>query len=187
MSSGIKTNESPRHFMVLDALARGIKDLNKISKITKLAREEVELITNDLISQKLVIKKEKKSFFGNKKREISITETGIRLLNAKKEELEQKWRKAQQIYNNGEGNKAQLQTFMEANRSWMPLMLFMGITDILFFMTMMSFVGIALTPMEHSMAGDSGTEAAGGETSSEMDSGDTGDFGGFDGGGFGDF
>ena len=69
----------------------------------------------------------------------------------------------------------------------MPLMLFMGITDILFFMTMMSFAGIALTPMEHSMAGDSGTEAAGGETSPELDSGDTGDFGGFDGGGFADF
>ena len=77
------------------------------------------MISNDLISQKLVIKKEKRSFFGNKKIEISITETGIRLLNAKKEELEQKWRKAQQIYNNGQGNKAQLQTFMEANRSWM--------------------------------------------------------------------
>ena len=49
--------------MVLDALARGIKDLNKISKITKLAREEVELISNDLISQRLVIKKREKEFF----------------------------------------------------------------------------------------------------------------------------
>ena len=59
MSSEIKANESPRHFMVLDALARGIKDLNKISKITKLARDEVELISNDLTSQRLVTKKEK--------------------------------------------------------------------------------------------------------------------------------
>ena len=59
MSSGIKINESPSHFMVLDPLARGIKDLNKISKITKLARDEVELISNDLTSQRLVTKKEK--------------------------------------------------------------------------------------------------------------------------------
>ena len=183
----MKTNESPRHFMILDALARGIKDFNKISKITKITIEEVELITNDLISQRLAIKKEKRGFFGNKKVELSITDMSIKLLKTKKEELEEKWRKAQGIYNNGKGNKAQLQTFMEDNRSWMPLMLFMGITDILFFMTMMSFVGMALNPMEQSMTGETGVGGSGEETSSDMDSADTGDFGGFDGGGFGDF
>jgi hypothetical protein len=99
------------------------------------------------------------------------------------------------MYNNGKGNKAQLQTYMESNRSWVPLMLFSGIIDVLFFMTMMSFLGMALNPMEQSMAGESGAEDAGaagesstGETSgSGADSGDTGDFGGFDAGGFGDF
>jgi hypothetical protein len=186
MSSDIKINESPPHFMVLDALSKGNKDLRKISKVTKMNTEEVEIILNDLAVQRLVIKKEKRGFFGNKKIDISITETGIRLLNSKKEELEQKWNQAQRMYNNGKGDKAQLQTFMEQNRSWMPLMLFMGITDMLFFMTMMSFVGMTLNPMEHSMAGDTGTETSG-ETGSEMEGTDTGDFGGFDGGGFGDF
>ena len=190
MSSGEGINNSPRHFMILDAITRGIQDLNKIAKVLKISKEEVELIVNDLSTQRLIIKKEKRSIFGNKKIKISITDTGIRLLNSKKEELEKKWRHAQKMYNNGKGNKAQLQTYMEANRAWVPLMIFSGIIDVLFLMTMMSFLGMALNPMEQSMAGESGTEgAAGGETGTEQASAgeDTGDFGGFDSGGFGDF
>jgi len=118
----------------------------------------------------------------------------MRLLNSKKEELERKWHQAQKMYNDWKGNRAQLQTYMETNRSWVPLMIFSGIMDVLFFMTMMSFLGMALNPMEQSMAGESGAEdAGGGESSTEESSGsgaetgDTGDFGGFDAGGFGDF
>jgi hypothetical protein len=178
--------------MILDAIARGIQDLNKIAKVLKMSKEEVELIVNDLTTQRLIIKKEKRSFFSNKKIKISITNTGIRLLNSKKEELEKKWHQAQKMYNNGKGNKAQLQTYMEANRAWVPLMIFSGIIDVLFFMTMMSFLGMALNPMEQSMAGESEAEGAtGGETGTEQtstgESGDMGDFGGFDVGGFGDF
>ena len=190
MSSRERINNSPRHFMILDAIARGIEDLNKIAKVLKMSKEEVEMIVNDLSTQRLIIKKEKRSIFGNKKIKISITDTGIRLLNSKKEELEKKWHQAQKMYNNGKGNKAQLQTYMEANRAWVPLMIFSGIIDVLFLMTMMSFLGMALNPMEQSMAGESGTEgAAGGETGTEQASAgeDTGDFGGFDSGGFGDF
>jgi len=197
VSSGERINDSPRHFMILDAVARGIQDLNKIAKALKMSKEEVELIINDLSTQRLIIKKEKKGFFGNKKLKISITETGIKILNSKKEELEQKWRRAQKMYNNGKGNKTQLQSYMENNRAWVPLMIFSGIMDVVFFMTMMSFLGMALNPAEQSKAGDSGAEgAAGGESGTEQAStggdtadtgGDSGDFGGFDMGGFGDF
>jgi len=195
--SGERINDSPRHFMILDAVARGIQDLNKIAKALKMSKEEVELIINDLSTQRLIIKKEKKGFFGNKKLKISITETGIKILNSKKEELEQKWHRAQKMYNNGKGNKTQLQSYMENNRAWVPLMIFSGIMDVVFFMTMMSFLGMALNPAEQSMTGDSGAEgAAGGESGTEQAStggdtadtgGDSGDFGGFDMGGFGDF
>jgi transcriptional regulator with PAS, ATPase and Fis domain len=183
--------------MILDAVSRGIQDLNKIAKALKMSKEEVELIINDLSTQRLIIKKEKKGIFGNKKLKISITDTGIKILNSKKEELEQKWRRAQKMYNNGKGSKTQLQTYMENNRAWVPLMIFSGIMDVVFFMTMMSFLGMALNPAEQSMAGESGAEgAAGGETGTDQastggdsadSSGDTGDFGGFDMGGFGDF
>ena len=198
MSSGERINDSPRHFMILDAVARGIQDLNKIAKALKMSKEEVELIINDLSTQRLIIKKEKRGIFGNKKLKISITDTGIKILNSKKEELEQKWRRAQKMYNDGKGNKTQLQSYIENNRAWVPLMIFSGIIDVVFFMTMMSFLGMTLNPAEQSMAGDSsGAEgAAGGESGTEQanaggdavdTSGDTGDFGGFDIGGFGDF
>jgi DNA-binding MarR family transcriptional regulator len=197
VSSGERINDSPRHFMILDAVARGIQDLNKIAKALKMSKEEVELIINDLSTQRLIIKKEKKGFFGNKKLKISITDTGNKILKSKKEELEQKWRRAQKMYNNGKGNKTQLQSYMENNRAWVPLMIFSGIMDVVFFMTMMSFLGMALNPAEQSMAGDSGAEgAAGGESGTDQastggdaadTSGDSGDFGGFDMGGFGDF
>ncbi|HEX2408592.1 MAG TPA: hypothetical protein VHJ38_15420 [Nitrososphaeraceae archaeon] len=56
MSSGERINDSPRHFMILDAIVRGIQDLNKIAKVLKMNKEEVELIVNDLSTQKLIIK-----------------------------------------------------------------------------------------------------------------------------------
>lgn len=190
-------NNNPRHFIVLDAIARGIKNVDKISKATRLPREEVELIMNDLSLQRLIIKEEKRRrFFGGNKLEIKVTETGLRMLNSKKQELQQQAEKLKQW--NKSGNTAQLQSYMKSNnnRSWMPFMLFSGIMDILFFTSMMSMMGMALNPMESQMAADSGSGGDGGAGNTETDSSgasaseaDTGggDFGGFDGGSFGDF
>ena len=50
MSNGNRFNESPNHFMVLDAIARGMKKVSSIAKVTKLSKDEVELIVNDLNS-----------------------------------------------------------------------------------------------------------------------------------------
>ena len=190
-------NNNPRHFIVLDAIARGIKNVDKISKATRLPREEVELIMNDLSLQRLIIKEEKRRrFFGGNKLEIKVTETGLRMLNSKKQELQQQAEQLKQW--NKSGNTAQLQSYMKSNnnRSWMPFMLFSGIMDILFFTSMMSMMGMALNPMESQMAADSGSGGDGGAGNTETDSSgagaseaDTGggDFGGFDGGSFGDF
>src|SRR5918997_291545 len=182
---------SPNHFIVLDAIARGLKNIDKISKATRLSREEVELIVNDLSLQRLAFREEKKRFFGGSKLEVKVTETGIRMLNSKKQELQQQAEQLKQWNKNG--NTAQLQSYMNSNnnRSWVPFMIFSGIMDILFFTSMMSFMGMALNPMESQMASDSG--GGGAETDSSTEGGgsetDTGggDFGGFDGGGFGDF
>jgi hypothetical protein len=190
-------NNNPRHFIVLDAIARGIRNVDKISKATRLPKEEVELIINDLSLQRLIIKEEKRRrFFGGNKLEIKVTETGLRMLNSKKQELQQQAEQLKQW--NKSGNTAQLQSYMNSNnnRSWMPFMLFSGIMDILFFTSMMSMMGMALNPMESQMAADSGSGGDGGAGDTETDSSgaggseaDTGggDFGGFDGGGFGDF
>ena len=190
MSSDVKVNESPNHFIVLDAIGRGMKTAEKISKVTRLDRSEVELILNDLAVQRLVFQMEKKGFF-RKKTEFVINETGQSLLDSKKHELEQKAKDIQQAY--GNGNTAQLQSFMEADRAWIPMMLFSGLMNVMFFASMMSFMGMAMSPMESSLAGgseggnaDSGSAAAG-ESSSDSSGADSqagADTGGFDGGGF---
>jgi len=50
----------------------------------------------------------------------------------------------------------------------MPFLIFSGIMDMVFFMSLMSFMGMALNPMESSMAGDIGNTGA---TGSESESG----------------
>jgi hypothetical protein len=194
MSSNSGFNESPNHFMVLDAISRGMKKIDSISKVTKLSKAEVELIVNDLISQRLIVKSVKKGFFGNKKVELDIAKTGIEILNRKKEELCEKSERLQQLYQTGD--KTQMQSFMDSNRMWIPMMLFSGIMNMMFFASMMSFMGMGMNPTESSMTDgqidQSGAEGAatdtGGAGASDMDTsaGDA-DFGGFDGGGFGDF
>ena len=84
MSSGNGFNESPNHFMVLDAISRGMKKIDSIAKVTKLSKDEVELIVNDLKNQKLITMVVKKGFFGNKKIEVYITDTGSKILESKK-------------------------------------------------------------------------------------------------------
>ncbi|HET8856484.1 MAG TPA: MarR family transcriptional regulator [Nitrososphaeraceae archaeon] len=197
MSSDRRFNESPNHFMVLDAIARGMKKIDSISKVTKLSKDEVELIVNDLVTQKILIKNVKKGFFGNKKIEFHIAETGMKILNSKKEELAEKSQRLQQLYESGD--RSQVQSFMDSNRMWIPMMLFSGIMNMMFFASMMSFMGMAMNPTESAMTEgqidqtgtgateDTGTAADSGDAgASEMDTGG-GDFGGFDAGGFGDF
>src|SRR5688572_364329 len=196
MSSDRRVNESPNHFMVLDAVARGMKKIDSISKVTKLSKDEVELIVNDLVNQKIIIKNEKKGFFGNKKIEFHIAETGLKILNSKKQELTEKSQRLQQLYETGD--KSQMQSFMDSNRMWIPMMLFSGLMNVMFFAPMMSFMGMGMNPTESAMtegqvdqsaagaSGDTGAAAdSGGDTgASEMDR-VRGDAGGFDARGFG--
>ncbi|HEY7573390.1 MAG TPA: MarR family transcriptional regulator [Nitrososphaeraceae archaeon] len=212
--SNYDLNESPNHFMVLDAITRGVDNVDKIAKATKLPKEEVETIVNDLIIQRLIAKGEKKGFF-KKKTNLGVTEIGLKLLNAKKLELEEKREQMQQSFDNGNGT--QLQSYMDANRMWIPMMLFSGIMDVVFFTSMMSFMGIGMNPIESAFtSGDSGAQDAGtnsadtqqvddhsGSTDASNDSGggdsnfdgsgmdsggfDNASFDGFDGGGFDSF
>jgi hypothetical protein len=193
MSSDVKVNESPNHFMVLDAISRGMKTADKISRVTRLDKSEVELILNDLVIQRVVVRMEKKGFFRNKT-EFIISETGQRLLDSKKRELQQKAKEIEQAY--GNGNTTQLQSFMEADRAWIPMMLFSGLMNVMFFASMMSFMGMAMSPQESSMAGDaggatdstdSGADTAGQEDYGGSEFGSDSGGGGFEGGGFNGF
>jgi len=190
MSSEVNIRDSPNHFIVLDAISRGMSSIDKISKVAKLSKTEIELIVNDLVFQRLINSNEKRGFLGRKKIELKITETGMNLLGNKKKELQEKVQEMQQYYDNG--NKTQLESLMDSNRAWMPMMLFSGLMNILFFTSMMSLMGLAMSPMESSLAGSEGSNAdsssaAAGESSSDGSGTDTdagADGGGFDGGGF---
>lgn len=190
MSGDVKVNDSPSHFMVLDAVARGMKTADKISKVTRLDKSEVESILNDLTVQLLVVKMKKKRLFRNKI-EFTINETGQKLLDSKKRQLEQKAKDIEQAY--GKGNTAQLQSLLEADRAWMPMMLFSGLMNIMFFSSMMSFMGLAMNSQESSLTGDagsaeSGTDTSGQEDTAGPDSGSDDTSGGdFEGGGFNGF
>ena len=197
MSDEVNIGHSPNHFIVLDTISRGINNIDKISGVSKLSKDEVEQIVKDLVFQRLVIRNEKRGFLGRKKIELKITETGSSLLDNKKKELQENVQKMQQYYNSGD--KSQLDSFMVSNRAWMPMMLFTGLMDILFFTSMMSLLGLALNPMESSFSdaganvdnsGNVDDTTAGTDTTSDSsvagaDSQDSGnDGGGFDGGGF---
>jgi len=211
-NDNININESPNHFIVLDAISKGNNTIGKISRSAKLDKYQVELLVNDLVQERLVSSTEKKASFlssllggGKTKVMFNITKTGLRLLDVKKQELEQKVSELQQWYNNGD--RSQMQGFMDSNRMWIPMMLFSGIMNIMFFTSMMSFMGMALNPMESQIAEESSAGEAtegGAEATADTDStssadagssegadmsdiGGMGDFGGFDGGGFGDF
>lgn len=192
MSRETKVNDSPNHFMVLDAIGRGMTTADKISSVTRLDKTEVELILNDLAVQRLVNRTEKRGFL-RKKMEFTINQTGHALLDSKKRELEQKTKDIKQAY--GSGNTAQFQSFMGTDRAWIPFLLFSGLLDVVFFASAMSFLGLAMSPQESSMAGDTGgasdsgsdsasdSDTAGQEDSGAADSSSSGG-GDFGGGGF---
>jgi hypothetical protein len=187
--SSVRINDSPNHFMVLDAIGRGTKTIDKIAKVTRIDKAQVELVVNDLVMQRLVIHTEKKGFLGRTKVDLTISHTGLQMLNTKKQELEKQWQQVQQWYNNGQTQ--QVEGYMDHNRMWIPMMLFSGIMNAMFFMSMMSMLGMALSPIENGIIGDGGagavadsSEVTGTEDSGAgADSGSadfSGDFGGGD-------
>jgi predicted transcriptional regulator len=187
--SSVRINESPNHFIVLDAIGRGVKSFDKIAQVTRLDKAQVELIINDLIEQRLVLRTEKKGFLGRTKVELTISHTGLQLLNAKKQELEKQVQQIQQWQSNGQTQ--QLQSYMDNNRMWIPMMLFSGILNALFFTSMISMLGMAMTPAESGLVGGegAGTVADSGESAGAEDGGAGADSGGggadFGGGDFG--
>ena len=156
MSANDNIDKSPNHFILLDAISKGLTNVDKIARATKLDNDEVESIVSDLLTQRLIVKVERKGFiFGKKKVELRITQIGSKLLNVKKQELDQKRQQMQESYDNGDGT--QLQSYMDANRMWMPMILFSGFIDMMFFTSMMSFMGLRINPMESAIIGsDSG-------------------------------
>jgi hypothetical protein len=152
VNQNIKVTDSPKHFIVLDAISKGVGDIGKIAKITKIGKAEVEMILNDLAIQRLIIAKQKNGLFG-KKVQARMTDNGHKLLYFKRQELEEKARDLNSMYMNQD--RRGMQSFLDGNnRAWIPMMVFSGIMSAMALASMMSFIGMAMNPAEAAMTGD---------------------------------
>ena len=167
MSQNIKVTESPKHFIMLDAISKGIGGAGKIAKVTKISKAEVEMVLNDLVVQKLIVAEQMKGLFG-KKAQARITDSGSRLLSFKKQKLEEKSRDLESMYMNRD--RRGVESFMDDNRAWIPMMIFSGIM----FASMMSFMGMAMNPAEASMAGETANADAQGAADTQSAANDNG-------------
>ena len=122
----------PKDVMVLEAIARGQDDESKISKSTRLTAFEVASVLERLIMYGLVDRKEKKGFLGTKIKLI-LTNKGVQELHARRYELEERWQKMVLVAK--KGKKKQFEEMVEFNRSWLPAMMFMGIIDMMLWMS----------------------------------------------------
>jgi DNA-binding IclR family transcriptional regulator len=111
MSASSKINDSPGHFMVLQAIARGLDTIDKIATATRKSKDEVSVIIKDLVNQRLANMTEKRRFFGGKKLKLTITQTGSSMLGVKHQELKQSQERLQQMYESGD--KQQMQSYMD--------------------------------------------------------------------------
>lgn len=165
----------PKDVMVLQAISRGENNERKIAKSTKLTAFEVASIVERLIMRGLIERTEKKGLLGTKTI-LKITNKGVQELQTRKYELEERWQKMVLLAK--QGDKEQFEQAVEMNRSWLPAMMFLGIIDMMLWMSMLSMMGMTMNsamPEGYTDAGEAGAEADAGSDYGNF--GDLGDIG----------
>ena len=165
--------EIAKDVIVLGAIQRGNKKFDKIQKATKIDPEELNSILEKLEERGFIKTEEKKGWLG-KKIEISVTEKGSNEIDQRLHEVQEKWDQMQMLYKSGDKNK--LQQYMDDNRSFLPMMMFFGIMDMMMFSMMFSMIGAS---MGDYVPAESMPDDVGGEGMDSMDDSGAGD-GGFD-------
>lgn len=134
--------EEPNDVMVLSSIEQGVKKLDKLAKRTRMEKVQISALLERLEKNGLVTTVEKKGFFGPKK-EIVMTEKGAKELEERRFEMQQSWDKMVNLWHSGD--KTKLQQQIDDNRSALPVMMFIGIIDMMMFSSMMSFMGLVMT------------------------------------------
>lgn len=172
--------EEPKDIIVLGAIKKGAKKFDKIRNQTGIEAEELNKILEKLKQRGFIRVEKKKSFFGGEKTELFVTEKGSNELDQRIFEMNQNWDRMVQLYKSGD--KQKLQDYMDSNKSFLPMMMFFGIIDMMMFTMMFSMIGAAMhsyvppdqvppgAESQPSDVGDGGADAGG----------DMGDGGGFD-------
>ena len=128
------------------------------------------MILEKLESRGFIKVEEKKGLFGNKI-EISATEKGGKEVDERIHEMQIKWNQMAAVYKTGD--KEKLKQCMDNNKSFLPMMMFFGVMDLMMFSMMFSMMGMGMgdyVPAESMLEGTDGGMVDGG-----MDDG-----GGFD-------
>jgi DNA-binding HxlR family transcriptional regulator len=172
--------EEPKDIIVLGAIKKGAKKFDKIRNQTGIEPEELNKILEKLEQRGFIRVEKKKSFFGGEKIELLVTKKGSNELDQRIFEMNQNWDRMVQLYKSGD--KQKLQDYMDSNKSFLPMMMFFGIIDMMMFTMMFSMIGVAMhnyvppdqvppgAESQPSDTGDAGTDTGG----------DMGDGGGFD-------
>ncbi len=155
----------PKDVIVLGAIRRGAKKFDKIQKTTQIKPEEINSILEKLEEKGFIQVQEKKGLFG-KKIELTVTEKGSKELDERIHELQEKWNNMSQIYQTGD--KQKLQQAMDENKSFLPMMMFFGVMDVMMFGMMFGMMGMAMSDyvpaenMPEGADGDAGDSMGGG-------------------------
>lgn len=175
----IMQDEEPKDVMVLGAIKHGIKKFDKIQKTTGISPEELNATLEHLEKRGFITVRETKGWLGTKI-EILITEEGNKEVDQRVYEMQTKWNQMSTLYN--KGDKKGLKQYMDNNRSFLPMMMFFGVMDMIMFSMMFSMMGASMTDYvpQESMP-DGGADASGADGGADAGAGDAG---GMDGGGF---
>jgi DNA-binding HxlR family transcriptional regulator len=132
----------PKDLIVLGAIRNGITKFDKIKKTTQIEAEELNSILEKLEEKGFITVKEKKGWFGPKI-EIIVTEKGEREVDERVHELQEKWNQMSLIYKTGD--KQKLKQYMDDNKSFLPMMMFFGVMDMMMFSMMFGMMGMMMS------------------------------------------
>ena len=133
--------EEPKEIIVLGAIKQGVKKFDKIQKTTLIDPKELHMILEKLESGGFIKVEEKKGLLGNKI-EIMATDKGRKEVDERIHEMQIKWNQMAAIYKTGD--KEKLKQCMDDNKSFLPMMMFFGVMDMMMFSMMFSMMGMEM-------------------------------------------
>lgn len=173
--------EEPKDIIVLGAIKKGAKKFDKIKNKTGIESEELNKILEKLEERGMIKVDKKKGLFGGAKIELQITEKGSNELDQRMHEMQENWKQMVQLYKSGD--KKKLEGFMESNKSFLPMMMFFGIMDMMMFSMMFSMIGSHMhdyVPQDQIPPGAENQPSDVGDSSGGDIGGDSVDGGGYD-------
>jgi len=135
-------NTKPKDIIVLGAIQAGIRKFDKIQKITQIEPEELNSILEQLENKEFVRVVEKKGLLGTKV-EIMITENGSKEVDKQVHELQARWNQMVTLYKTED--KENLKQYMDESKSFLPMMIFFGVMDMMMFSMMFSMIGMTMS------------------------------------------